>query len=114
MTSATWVTLGQAIVMALVGLLVFSIRGSFKAGQWTESKDYSKDIAAINGRLDQAGRQMSDIASEVQAWPERMREDFMTRREIETHLTYSQQQRSQQAQDIERIWQELNLRRKAR
>ena len=77
MTASQWVQFAQFVVMALVGLIVWSTGRAFKAGQWTQTLDRADDIKRLEARMDRAGQQFSDLATKVQAIPDQMRQMFV-------------------------------------
>lgn len=59
---------------------------SFIVGKWVQRREGSTDVpiyrlALLEKRMDQAGDKMSDLANVVQAMPDKIREEFVTRRE---------------------------------
>jgi hypothetical protein len=59
---------------------------SFVVGKWVQRREGSADVplyrlTQLEQRMNQAGDKMSDLANEVQAMPERLRNEFVTRRE---------------------------------
>ncbi len=61
---------------------------SFAIGKWVQRREGSTDvplyrITQLEKRMDQAGEKMSDLANVVQAMPNVIRDEFVTRREWE-------------------------------
>ena len=59
---------------------------SFVVGKWVQRREGSTEIplyriTQLEARMDHAGEKMSDLANAVQAMPERLRLEFVTRRE---------------------------------
>ncbi len=59
---------------------------SFAVGKWVQRREGSTEvplyrIAQLEARMDHAGEKMSDLANAVQGMPERLRGEFVTRRE---------------------------------
>jgi hypothetical protein len=83
MTAYEWFTGGQAILMTLATLLVFIAYRAFLGGQWIATVDAR--ILAIETRMERAGGLTSDLATEMQAMPERLRQDFVSRELFAAH-----------------------------
>ena len=59
---------------------------SFIVGKWVQRREGSAEIplyriSQLEARMDRAGEKMSDLANAVQGMPERLRGEFVTRKE---------------------------------
>lgn len=59
---------------------------SFIVGKWVQRREGSADVpiyrlSQLEKRMDDAGEKMSDLANIVQVMPDRLRAEFVTRRE---------------------------------
>jgi len=68
-TAAAWLQLGQWVLVTLAVLLLASLRAGIKGGQWLSSGESLKE------RFDRASEKMSNLATEVQGLPERLRQE---------------------------------------
>ncbi len=114
MTAFQWFTIVQTLVMALAAAgLAILIRG-FRSGQWARSvgEERDKEVAAILQRIDQAGKKISDLASEVQAFPSRMHKEFVPREVFELEKIYSVERREaireEFRRDTQQLWEALH------
>jgi hypothetical protein len=81
--------LGMTREQWLLTILSLSWSGwmiSFVVGKWVQRREGSADvplwrITQLERRMDQAGDKMSDLANAIQGMPERLRDEFVTRRE---------------------------------
>jgi hypothetical protein len=77
----------------LLTLLTVSWSGwmlSFLVGKWVQRRDSSSElpvhrISELERRMNQAGDKMSDLANDVQAMPEKLRHEFVTRLEWDAY-----------------------------
>ena len=59
----------------------------FGIGKWFGGTNLSLHrITQLEQRMDRAGQKWSDLANDVQAMPDRLREEFISRRECELLL----------------------------
>lgn len=70
---------------------------SFIIGKWVQRRDDSSQIpvyriAQLETRMELAGEKMSDLANVVQVMPDKMRLEFVTRREWDATERRRQQQ----------------------
>lgn len=103
MNGFVWFQIAQVIIMAIVGLLVFTAMRAFKAGQWTQTVDHSADLARMELRLDLAGKRLSDLATTIQALPHDLRQIFVSRELFEARLDESVRDRKTLWHEIEKL-----------
>ena len=86
MTGYQWFTLIQAVVMGLAAAGVALIYRGFQTGKWVQDQESRKqEIELIHRRLDKAGLKMSDLANEIQKFPDEMRDEFVSKEVFEIH-----------------------------
>ena len=91
-----WLYVGNIVLGAVVAVLLFSHRVSFRGGGAVA--DYQalvKRVDAHERRLDQAGEKVSTLASEVQGWETRARVELLTRAEATLMLQESRDDRTE-------------------
>jgi hypothetical protein len=66
----------QFVVMAGAGVLLWSLRTSFKAGSYSTTLD--NQVTHLERRMDRAGEELSKMASYIQGATERYRSIFAT------------------------------------
>lgn len=98
-----WFQIAQVVIMAVVGLLVFTAMRAFKAGQWTQTIDHSADLAKLEARLDHAGRRMSDLSATIQALPDVLRQIFVSRELFDARLEESLRDRHALRDEIDKL-----------
>jgi hypothetical protein len=104
-----WFALVNFLAMAVAGILLWTVRSAFRSGQWATKLEQrvsnnEQRFHDMDERLDQAGEQMSKIATAVQGLPERFREIFVTQREFDKAIEDSKADRRD-------LWSTLNRRR---
>ena len=133
-----WVlNVAKAVAMFAAFAIVWSLRNAFIAG-WNVHKfindylqykkdndkevaqlrtDFKEDVANLKElikkneqRLDRAGEEMSNIASDVQGMPERLRSDFVPRREVELQFAENKVDRELLRQEVNNIWKRISER----
>ena len=79
-----WFVVGNAVFMALIGGFLYSIKMSFVGAG--KIKDIEHGVSAVSIRvdnieirMDRAGEKVSDLATDVQGMPERLRHEFVTK-----------------------------------
>jgi hypothetical protein len=78
-----WLELAKFLVMAAAGLLLWTHRHAFLGGELIgRLKTTEHEIVALRRRMDTAGEEMSNLANEVQALPDRWRAECIPRREF--------------------------------
>jgi hypothetical protein len=76
MTLYQWLQVAQSLVMALAVLFVWSLRAGVKSGRWLSAGDaQTARVTELERRMNDAGDQMSKLATFLQALPERMRQE---------------------------------------
>ena len=80
----------EEMLIAALGVTWSGFGLSFMVGKWVRRQEHSSEMPAyrigqLERRMDQAGEKMSDLAGDIQGLPDRMRAEFVTRRECE-HL----------------------------
>lgn len=80
LTPFEWLQLAEAFVVSAALLLGWSLRTGFKSGRWLTDKDARTDaldkrIIDLEARFGRAGGEMSDLATDVQALPARVKAD---------------------------------------
>lgn len=93
------------VMMTTAAFLVWTVRSAFKGGQIAST--VQRDIEELRGkcedlnkRMDRAGHEMSNLASEVQGLPDRMRRECIS-------MELATQMFAESARDRDRIWQEI-------
>lgn len=107
MTTYEWFQVIQTIIMAVAAMLVFSVRHSWKHGGSQEA--ILSRLKNVEETIRHAGDKMSDLTTQVQGMPERLRHEFMPRDELTYRLDDS-------STDRQRLWYaitELRERRRA-
>ena len=86
MPPSQWLPLVNFVLTLVVGVLLFTMRGGFRAGQWsaqlelklsTLATEMERRFIAIETRMSRAGSDASDLATDVQGLPERLRAFFV-------------------------------------
>lgn len=107
------------VAMGAAVWLLWSLRGAFVAGwnvqkfirQFEEHKRQSdEEIDGLKLRMDRAGVAMSDLATDVQGLPERLRVEFLPRRESELIQKESEVDRERLWQEVRDLWKVVNRR----
>ena len=73
LTLFEWLQIAEILVMGVAALLVFSMRSGISGGQWVAR------IVKCENRLDSGGQKISDLSDLVQALPDRLRLEFVTK-----------------------------------
>lgn len=79
-----------------IGLIFLGIHRWVQDRKVYETSDNGR-IKALENRMDRAGTEMSDIATDVQSLPERMRQEFVTQKLFDLEISHSKE-------DRERLW----------
>lgn len=101
MTWAERFNIAQAVVSAAVIVLAFSLRKSFSSGQILQQ--YVNRLEGIERRMVEAGEQMSNFATELQGYPEKIRREYVTQREADQRFSATERQ-------LRDIWSVVNRR----
>ena len=83
-----WFVVGNAVVMALIAGFLYSIKMSFVGAGKIKDIEHSVATGALKidrleRRMDQAVEKVSDLATEVQGMPERLRHEFVTKEHLQ-------------------------------
>lgn len=113
------------VLVTLAFWTAWSVRHVFIAAWRLQAflKDYERDkmeadrdVILLKQRMDKAGTLTSDLATEVQGLPERLRREFrdeyITRREVELIRTESQIDRNRLHADVGELWAAMNTQRR--
>lgn len=117
MTGLEAFTLAADVAMAASAAGVGLLYRGFHTGKWVRRVGEERDheIATIKALLERAGRQSSDLASEVQGLPERMREVFVPREIFEVEKAVNRERiegvRDEMRSEDTKIWNHLRQRR---
>lgn len=102
----------QFLVMCAAGALIWSLRQAFAGGRFlSRFEDVEKRLGQIDKRLDQAGEHMSDLTTKIQALPNQLRDEFVTRREATLIAAESERDRANLHRDVDQLWQAVERRR---
>lgn len=112
-----WIQIGFTVATALAAAGMALLYRGFQTGKWAQSvgEGHEDAIQRINGRLDRAGAQMSDLSDDIQTVAERMRKEFVTREVFEIDRAVSKERRDELQAAIQRehdkLWQAIRGRR---
>lgn len=108
-TGAQWITVAEWVIRVGVGVLMFTVLRGFQSGRWVQARDdkltdLERSIGALTVRLDKGGKEMSDLASEVQGMPERLRTIFVPRELYGASEAVNGQEHHRMLAEIEKLW----------
>lgn len=101
MTSFEWFQAAQFVVMTAAALLLWAVLHAFKGGQ--HAADVLARLKAVEDRMNRAGIEMSDFATELQGFPERMRREFMPRETAQLLVEESRHDRERIRVELEQL-----------
>lgn len=112
MTGYQWFTIVQTVVMGLAAAGVALLYRGFQTGKWVQDQESRKqEIEQIHRRLDRAGEKMSEIATDVQKFPDNMREEFLSKEVFKIHEAIAKERlteiREEYRQEDTKIWEAL-------
>ena len=105
-----WITAVQTVVMSLAAILTGLLYRGFQAGRWSQQIDKTKDIDALTRRMDKAGHQMSEFATDIQGMESRFRLIFVDQKVFEVVERELRNLAEGNRLEIERIWNVVPLR----
>lgn len=112
----------KSVAMGLVFWLLWTIRNVFIVG-WNIHKFVRRfeemiiafekakiDIEKLTARLDQGGKKMSDLTTEIQGLPQTLSDDFITRREYDALNLERDRYRKDTRGELDRAWEAIDRR----
>ena len=99
-----WLQFAQGILMAIVTVVVWVAYRAFRAGQWSQTVDHTKEIRALEDRMQRAGTEMSNLSTKVQRMPEDMRVIFVPREVFAMFAAQSESDRKWLYSEVEKLW----------
>lgn len=109
MNAFQWFSLIQTVLMGVAAVIVALLYRGFYTGRWVQKNEdqvgmFETRLAAIERRLDNGGAKMSDLASEINGLPERLRLMFVPV-ELFHHVDErNKEDRSAMRAEIEKMW----------
>lgn len=113
------VSLAKDVILGVAFWLLWTLRHAFIAG-WNIQKFLSrfdeyvkstdKEIAELKRRLDQAETTQKEIGEEILVIPEKLREDFVPRREIDLRFSESTTDRVRLWEEVKNLWKVVSRR----
>ena len=112
MDAYKWFSFILAVASLVSSVLTVIIYRGFQSGRWVQSRiddieRMGNRVANLEGRMDRAGKQMSDIATDLQGLPEELRGIFLSRESFAQFAQQNADERAQLRREVERLWEAM-------